>query len=85
MVEKPSRETIGEHLMDYMLAIIGKTRMDMIDSPNYRFEFTLTREQQIVFGEYAIFVLQKTFKFNKKKAVDTFKWFWDKFGVRIKG
>lgn len=82
---KISRETVGEHLMDYMLAIIGKTRIEMVDSPNYRFEFTMTREQYIVFGEYAIFVLQKTFKFSKRKAISTFEWFYKKFGVRLKG
>lgn len=80
-----SRETAGEHLMDYMLAIIGKSRMDMVDSPNYRFDFTITREQQIIFGEYAIFVLQKTFHFRRERAVSTFNWFWKNFGVRVKG
>lgn len=84
-MSKISRETAGEHLMDYMLAIIGKSRMDIIDSPNYRFDFTITREQQIIFGEYSIFVLQKTFKFRREKAVKTFNWFWKNFGVRVKG
>jgi hypothetical protein len=84
-MEKITRSNITAHLLDYQLNIIGKTKIILIDEENWRFSNTLTKEQFIEFRKYALPLLQKTFRFNKRKAEDTFKWFMDTFGLRIKG
>ncbi len=82
--KKITRENIGDHLFDYQLEMLGKTRIDIVDRDTWRFDFTMTQEQLIDFTSYAIPLLQKTFKFNRRKALDTFEWFRMQFGVRIK-
>jgi len=81
---KITRMNIAEHLLDYQLRMVGKTRIDILDDDKFFFNTTMTREQLTEFKEYAIPLLQKTFKFNKTKAENTFKFFRDQFGVRIK-
>lgn len=81
---KISRNNIGEHLFDYQLQLIGKTRVDVIDDDRWRFNFTMTRQQMEDFRRYSIPLMQKVFKFNRKKAEDCFLWWNQMFGVRIK-
>lgn len=82
---KINRSNIGEHLMDYQLRMLGKTRIDMMDDDRWYFNWTMTRAQKEEFHKYAIPLLQKTFRFNRTKAEETFNWFWTTFGVRLKG
>ena len=82
--DRITRENIGEHLFDYQLNMIGKTRIEVLDSPNWRFDFTMTGVQLIDLMLYAIPLLQKTFRFNRKKALSTFEWWRVQFGIRIK-
>lgn len=82
--KKVTRKNIGAHLFDYQLDIIGKGRVDIIDDDKWRFNNTLTLKQYNEFKDYAIKLLQKTFKYRKQKAVDTFEWWWMRFGLRIK-
>lgn len=82
--KKITRENITESLIDSMLALIGKTRVEMVEAFNYKFDFTMTRAQYEAFYRYSIFVLQKTFHFNKRKAISNFDWWWKNFGIRIK-
>lgn len=82
--ETINRNNISRHLVEYELEMVGKTLANTIDDIMWRFNFTMTRNQFEQFRSYAIPLLKKTFKFNKRKAEDTFKWFYDNFGVRIK-
>ena len=84
-MNSPNRMTIGEHLFEYELNIIGKTKIDVIDDDRFFFNNTLTREQYGKFKEYAIPLLQKIFKCRKSKAEGIFQWFYTTFGLRIKG
>ena len=81
---KINRMNIGQHLLEYELQLIGKTIKEMVMDDRWRFNFTITNEQLWEFRKYSISVLQKVFKFNKKKAEDNFAWWWKMFGVRIK-
>ena len=83
-MEKVTRENIAEHLLDYQLSIIGKTKLDTISDDKWRFNFTMTREQKKQFALYAIPLLQKVFRFNKSKANATLEFFNSQFGLRIK-
>ena len=84
-MEKVKRENIGEHLFSYQLEIIGKTRIDVIDSPNFHYYFTMSRTQYSEFRDYAIKLMMKTFKCNKNKAISNFNWYWEQFGTKIRG
>lgn len=84
-MEKITRMNVGEHLLDYQLKMIGKTRVDILADDRWYFNWTMTRAQLVEFKQYAIPLLQKTFKFNRMKAEKTFEWFRTTFGVRIKG
>lgn len=79
-----NRQTILQYLLEYELELAGKTMVDMIDSANYRFEFTLTSEQLGEFKKHAVFLIKKVFRCNKTRAENTFNWFWQTFGLRIK-
>lgn len=84
MEKKITRKNIGSHLFDYQLEMIGKKRINIIDDDRWRFNNTMTLKQLEEFKEYSVNLLQKTFKYRKQKAVDTFEWFRMQFGVRIK-
>lgn len=83
-MEKITRENIGNHLLDYQLTMIGKSRIDIIDDDRWFFNFTLTTDQYKEFEAYAIPLLKKIFKCNKNKAEAIFTWFNTNFGFRIK-
>lgn len=79
------RETIGEHLFDHQLEMMGRIRTEIFDNDRWRFQYTLTRNQYTDFRDYAIKLIMKTFKCNKNKAIGIFEWYWEIFGVRLKG
>jgi hypothetical protein len=87
--EKPNkkritRENINRHLVEYQLAMVGKTIEDTLSDDKWYFNWTMTKEQHEVFKKYAIPLLKKVFKFNKSKAEQTFNWFNLGYGLRIK-
>lgn len=81
---KINRANITNHLIEYQLAIVGKTIVETFDDDKWYFNWTMTKEQHTQFREYAIPLLQKIFKFSKSKANNTFAWFDLSFGLRIK-
>jgi len=81
---KITRNTVAEHLMDYQLRMLGKSRIDLIEDDRFLFNNTMTQEQLLEFKKYAIPLLQKVFHFRREKAELVFQSFRDLFGVRIK-
>ena len=81
---KINRTNITNHLIEYQLAMVGKTLVETFDDDKWYFNWTMTREQHEIFKSYAIPLLQKIFKFRKSKAIETFAWFDLQFGLRIK-
>jgi len=79
-----NRTNIADHLLEYQLAMIGKTIEEAREDDMWFFNWTLTTEQYEEFRKYAIPLLKKVFKFNKSKAEQTFGWFNLQFGLRIK-
>ena len=73
------------HLIEYELQLVGHTLLDVERDDKWFFNFTITREQLEKFKDYAIPLLQKVFHCNRRKALDTFDWYWRTFGLRIKG
>ena len=81
---KINRLNIADHLIEYQLAMVGKTMADALKDDLWFVTFTMTTEQHEEFKRYAIPLLKKVFKFNTNKAKDTFAWFDLQFGLRIK-
>lgn len=84
MKKKITRENIGEHLLEYQLALIDKTVQEAKLDDMWVFNWTITKDQYAQFRNYAIPLLKKTFRYNKEKAEKTFSWFYVKFGLMIK-
>jgi hypothetical protein len=84
MKAKVNRDNITRHLVEYQLAMVGKTMLDTLDDDKWYFNITMTQEQHEEFKRYAIPLLKKIFKFNKTKADATFNWFNLAYGLRIK-
>ena len=79
-----SRVNIVPHLIEYQLNLIGKG-LDITEYDALWIEHnSLTQSQFLLFKGYAIPLLKKIFKFNKKKAEDTFNWFCSVYGLKIK-
>lgn len=85
MKKKPiNRSNIAQHLLIKQLEIVNKKLSSILDEDNWRFHWTITREQHEEFKQYSLFLVQKIFKVNKSKALDIFSWFYKMFGLRIK-
>lgn len=81
---KITRENISEHLIEYQLNMVGRTIEDAKKDEMWYYNWTFTTKQYELFREYAIPLLKKTFKFNTRKAEQTFDWFNLQFGLRLK-
>lgn len=82
--ETINRTNIVRHLIEYELEMVGKTILMTLDNDKWYFNFTMTQNQFVQYKSYAIPLLKKVFKFNKRKAESTFTWYWKTFGLRIK-
>lgn len=80
-----NRLNIFKFLLTDELRMVGKTLTELVEDNNWRFNNTLTRNEFVAFRSDAIKLIQKTFKCNRTKSLNTFKWYWDNFGLRIKG
>ena len=81
---KVNRGNVMRHLIEYQLDMVNKRLIDTLDDDKWYFNWTMTSEQHEEFKKYAIITLKKVFKFNTNKAKETFQWFHEHFGLRIK-
>ena len=84
MKAKVNRDNITRHLVEYQLEMVGKSMLDTLDDDVWYFNITMTSEQHEEFKRYAISLIKKIFKCNKRRAEQTFGWFNLQFGLRIK-
>lgn len=80
---KINRQNVGDHLVDYQLTMVGKTVAEAMKTPEWYSKWTMTDEQQNQLRDYAIPLIKKIFKCNKKRAEGIFGWFLLQFGLRI--
>ena len=83
--KKINRVNILNHLMEYQLGIVNHTIIETLDDDNFLFNWTMTKAQLEQFHAYAIPLIKKTFHCNKGKAEETFQWFRNNLGLRLKG
>lgn len=81
---KITRDNIVRHLVEYELAMVGKTMMDTLNDDKWYFNITMTREQFAEFKLYAVKLIRKTFKCNKLNGEARFDSFNLALGLRIK-
>lgn len=79
-----NRSNVAEHLIEYQLAIVGKTMADALKDDMWFFNWTMTQDEHNQFKAYAIPLIKKVFKCNRKRAESTFAWLDLEFGLRIK-
>lgn len=72
---KINRTNIGDHLVDYQLSMIGKTVAEAYKTENWFSKWTMTTEQHQQLKAYAIPLIKKVFKCNRKRAEGIFDWF----------
>jgi hypothetical protein len=85
IMEKLTRENLVQHLVDYELNMVGKTRLNAIDDDRWYFNFTMTRKQHNEFKVYAIKLIRKIYKCNRLRGEKWFDQFDMAYGLRIKG
>jgi hypothetical protein len=79
-----NRTNIAEHLVEYQLAMVGKTMAEAKKDDMWFFNWTITQKQADEFRAYSIPLIKKVFKCNKSKAESIFSWFNLEFGLRVK-
>jgi len=80
--DKPRRENMIQHLLEYQFKMTGRTMVDTMDDDRWYYNWKLTKEQQGDFYKYAIPVIKKVFRCNRTKAEATFYWFSENFGLK---
>jgi len=81
---KITRQNIGFHFFDFLLVLIEKTRVDVIDEEDWRKHWSISRKNYDILRDHCIKEAKKTFKCNRTKAESIFEWFYKEFGLRIK-
>lgn len=84
METKITRENISTHLLSFELALVGKDISILLEDDKWKFNHPLSFSQFEMFQIYAIKLIKKTYKCNRKKAENTFEFFWKEFGLRLK-
>mgnify|MGYP006266846879 FL=1 len=78
-----NRTNIADHLVDYQLEMVGRTMAEAYKTEDWFTKWTMTDEQHEQLKAYAIPLIKKVFKCNKRKAESVFSWFDLQFGLRI--
>ena len=78
-----NRTNIADHLVEYQLNMVGKTMAEAYKTDEWYHKWTMTDEQFEEFKNYAIPLLKKIFRCNKRRAESIFSWFILQFGLRI--
>lgn len=82
-MEKVTRQNIAEHLVKYQLEMVGKTWEDALADEWWYSNITMTQQQFDDFMAYALPLVKKTLRCNKKHAETALAWFNLQFGLRI--
>ena len=83
METKITKQNLGDHLIEYQLAMVGKELSDILDDPEWYRNNTMTQEQFEEFKAYAIPLIKKVHRCSKTMAAGLFAWFDLSLGLRI--
>ena len=70
METKITRDNITRHLLEYQLSLANKTLIDVYNDFDWRFNFTINKEQSEKFEIYALKLYKKVNRCNSSKARD---------------
>lgn len=79
-----TRENLPRHLGEFQLALAGKRPIDMIIEGKQFDDYEIKKEEYEIFRVYAIAMMKKVHKCNRKIAEENFYFFYHRFGLRIK-
>jgi hypothetical protein len=79
-----NRTNIADHLIRHQLEMVGRTWEEAQKDDMWFFNWTMTKEQAHQFRGYALPLIKKVFKCNKRRAEGIFSWFFLEFGLRVK-
>lgn len=82
--ESLNRENLPKHLGEFQLNLVGKRSIDMIMENKKFYDYEISKEEYEVFKIYAIAMMKKVYKCNRKIAEENFNWFYKRFGLKIK-
>lgn len=80
---KINRSNIADHLVDYQLGMVGRTRAEAYKTDEWYHKWTMTTQQFEEWKAYSIPLIKKVFKCNKRVAENQFGWLNMQFGLRI--
>ena len=78
------RESLASDLFNRMLEI-AKAPKDAVADQYWKFNYTLSREEFSSFKAEGVGMIQKALKVNKRKAISIFNYFYNNYGLRLKG
>lgn len=81
---KVTRENMIFHLMSYQFDLLDKDVVDAAMTVDWRLKWSITPKQLAYFKEYAIPLIKKVYRCNRSKAINTFDWFQDNYGLSIR-
>lgn len=79
-----NRTTIYEHLVEKQFNLIDKTIQDALLYPSWKDTWYISPKQKEEFKNYAVPLIKRVFKCNKKKAESTYDWFLLQHGLKVK-
>lgn len=85
IMTKVSRKTLTSHLLKYQLNIVGKSIVDTLDNDKWRFQWVISKLDYTTFRGYAVPLIKKVLRCNRLKAESSFDWFYQVYGLRIRG
>ena len=82
-MSKINRTNVGDHLIDYQLEMVGRTRAEAYKTPEWFRKWTMTTAQFEQWKAYSIPLLKKVHKCNRKVAEANFDYINGNWGLRI--
>lgn len=80
---KPTRINVSEFMMEFQLNVIGHTSLEVDSVKNWHKRWILNGYEYLIVKKHCVKMLQRVFKFNRLKAINTFNFFFDNFGLTV--
>lgn len=82
MSSQKQRDELAKNLVALQMECIGKTYQDAIETPEFWRVFTITDTQRTEFERRALFLIKKTLRCNRTKALEVLQFFNTELGIR---
>ena len=76
------RDELAKNLLALQMESIGKTYQDAMATPEFWRTFSITDMQRADFERRALFLIKKTLKCNRTKALEVLEFFNNELGIK---